>query len=167
MLPSLELFQQGNAVTRWLFRLRVVYLREALQGTLEAVADHGHRRHAGIVDADGTARGRAHQVHQAGIAATPHIALHNTSVYAQYTLQVPNRQALQETLKAAGIPTVVHYPVPLNQQPAVADPNAVLPVGDAVARQVMSLPMHPYLKEADQNRIADQLRIALAAEIAA
>lgn len=105
-------------------------------------------------------------LHQAGIAATPCIAPHNTSVYAQYTLQVPNRQALQETLKAAGIPTVVHYPVPLNQQPAVADPDAVLPVGDAVARQVLSLPMHPYLSEADQDSIVSQLQRALAASIA-
>ena len=106
-------------------------------------------------------------LHQAGVAATPCIAPHNTSVYAQYTIQVPKRQALQETLRAAGIPTVVHYPVPLNQQPAVADAQAVLPVGDKVARHVMSLPMHPYLKETDQDRIVDQLRIALVSEIAA
>lgn len=75
----------------------------------------------------------------------PHLEPHNTSAWAQYTLQVPNRQALQEQLKEAGIPTAVHYPIPLNQQPAVADSSVSLPVGDEVAKRVISLPMHPYL----------------------
>lgn len=75
----------------------------------------------------------------------PHLEPHNTSAWAQYTLQVPNRQALQEQLKEAGIPTAVHYPIPLNQQPAVADSSVILPVGDEVAKRVISLPMHPYL----------------------
>jgi UDP-2-acetamido-2-deoxy-ribo-hexuluronate aminotransferase len=79
------------------------------------------------------------------ILITPHIDPHNTSAWAQYTIQVPNREALQEQLKQAGIPTAVHYPIPLNKQPAVADATAQLPVGDAVAQRVMSLPMHPYL----------------------
>lgn len=103
---------------------------------------------------------------QARITRTPCIAPHNTSVYAQYTLQVENREALQGKLRAAGIPTVVHYPLVLNRQPAVADPHAVLPVGDAVAQQVLSLPMHPYLNETDQIRITSQLKFALAASIA-
>ena len=97
---------------------------------------------------------------QAGISTTPHIEPHNTSVYAQYTIRVQTREALQEKLKAAGIPTVVHYPIPLNQQPAVADAAAKLPVGDAVAQQVLSLPMHPYLNPADQQAIAVTLHQA-------
>jgi UDP-2-acetamido-2-deoxy-ribo-hexuluronate aminotransferase len=47
--------------------------------------------------------------------------------------------------------------MPLNQQPAVADAAAQLPVGDAVARQVLSLPMHPYLSPADQQTIVTKL----------
>lgn len=90
----------------------------------------------------------------------PHIEPHNTSVYAQYTIRIPNRDALQQKLKAAGIPTAVHYPLPLNQQPAVADAAAQLPVGDAVARQVLSLPMHPYLSPADQQSIVTALQQA-------
>lgn len=78
---------------------------------------------------------------------TPYIEPHNTSAWAQYTVQVPHRDQVQQHLKQAGIPTTVHYPTPLNQQPAVADPHARLPVGDAVAQQVLSLPMHPYLDE--------------------
>jgi len=106
-------------------------------------------------------------LNQAGIVTTPYIEPHNTSVYAQYTLRVDSRAALQEKLKAVGIPTAVHYPVPLNKQPAVADQKASLPVGDEVAQQVMSLPMHPYLTQADQDRIAEQLRVALTCGITA
>jgi UDP-2-acetamido-2-deoxy-ribo-hexuluronate aminotransferase len=84
---------------------------------------------------------------------TPYIEPHNTSAWAQYTIQVPNRDALQEQLKQAGIPTAVHYPIPLNKQPAVADPTAMMPVGDAVAQKVMSLPMHSYLSPADSQKI--------------
>lgn len=83
---------------------------------------------------------------EAGITTTPFIEAHNTSAYAQYTIQVDNRDEIQAKLKEVGIPTAVHYPIPLNKQPAVADSNVTLPVGDAVAQKVMSLPMHPYLK---------------------
>jgi len=83
----------------------------------------------------------------------PHIEPHNTSAWAQYTIQVPNREQVLEKLKAAGIPTAVHYPIPLNKQPAVADAEVSLPVGDAVAQKVMSLPMHPYLAVDEQARI--------------
>lgn len=86
---------------------------------------------------------------------TPYIEPHKTSAWAQYTLQVPNREALQERLKQAGIPTAVHYPIPLNKQPAVSDSTVKLPVGDAVARRVMSLPMHPFLDAPQINHIAN------------
>ncbi|CAM5188113.1 dTDP-4-amino-4,6-dideoxygalactose transaminase OS=Castellaniella defragrans OX=75697 GN=HNR28_002883 PE=3 SV=1 [Castellaniella defragrans] len=92
----------------------------------------------------------------AGIT-TPTVMPHNVSAWAQYTVRVQNRDAVQATLKAAGVPTAVHYPVPLNLQPAVADPNAKLPVGDAAAHEVLSLPMHPYLQEAQQKEIVAAL----------
>ncbi|MDO4878311.1 MAG: DegT/DnrJ/EryC1/StrS family aminotransferase [Neisseria sp.] len=85
----------------------------------------------------------ARELAKAGIAA-PFVESHNISAYAQYTVRVKNRDAVQTALKAAGIPTAVHYPIPLNKQPAVAS-DAVLPVGDLVAEEVLSLPMHPYL----------------------
>lgn len=84
---------------------------------------------------------------------TPYLESHNTSAWAQYTLQVSNRDAVQEQLKKADIPTAVHYPIPLNKQPAVADAAVQLPVGDAVAQRVMSLPMHPYLDKISIQRI--------------
>ena len=82
-----------------------------------------------------------------------------TSVFAQYTILVQDRDALQARLQTAGIPTVVHYPVPLNEQPAYAHrcrPDCT-PVAQSIARQVMSLPMHPDLSEADQQRIVAAL----------
>jgi UDP-2-acetamido-2-deoxy-ribo-hexuluronate aminotransferase len=88
---------------------------------------------------------------------TPYVAPENTSAWAQYTVRVPNREQAQETLKAAGIPTAVHYPIPLNRQPAVEDLNADLPVGDKVSQEVMSLPMHPYLTEEQIGRVVSAL----------
>ncbi|MDI5933026.1 DegT/DnrJ/EryC1/StrS family aminotransferase [Halomonas kalidii] len=96
----------------------------------------------------------------AGLEA-PHVERHNTSAYAQYTLEVEDRELVLARLDEAGIPTAVHYPIPLNQQPAVADPRAELPVGDAAARRVISLPMHPYLGADDQHRIVTALQEAL------
>ncbi|WP_180078967.1 DegT/DnrJ/EryC1/StrS aminotransferase family protein [Acinetobacter sp. YH12251] len=94
---------------------------------------------------------------EAGIDTTPCIEVHNQSAWAQYTIQVDHRNEVQEKLKAQGIPTAVHYPIPLNKQPAVADANAVLPVGDAIAERVMSLPMHPYLNVYAQKKIVAAL----------
>lgn len=87
---------------------------------------------------------------EAGIT-TPYLEPHNTSAWAQYTVRVENREHVQEVLKEAGIPTAVHYPIPLNIQPAVSDEAACLPVGDEMAEKVMSLPMHPYMS-ADSQR---------------
>lgn len=95
---------------------------------------------------------------EAGIETTPYIEPHNICAYAQYTVRVQDRDAVQAKLKEAGVPTAVHYPIPLNKQPAVADPAAQLPVGDEVAGQVMSLPMHPYLTLADQEAIVAALK---------
>lgn len=101
-------------------------------------------------------------LNQVGITTNPHIEAHNQSAWAQYTVQVPNREQVQDRMKQAGIPTAVHYPIPLNKQPAVADPNVRLPVGDAVAQRVVSLPMHPALSDADQQRIVAALVAACA-----
>lgn len=94
---------------------------------------------------------------EAGLLTTPLIEPHNQSAWAQYTIQVDHRSEVQEKLKAQGIPTAVHYPIPLNKQPAVADDNAFLPVGDLVAERVMSMPMHPYMSQADQSIIIECL----------
>ena len=69
---------------------------------------------------------------------------------------------VQQRLQAAGVPTAVHYPIPLNRQPAVADAFVQLPLGDLVAGEVMSLPMHPALDEYTQTQIAATLAKAIA-----
>ena len=94
---------------------------------------------------------------QAGVHTTPYLEPHNTSAWAQYTIQVDNRAEIQKELQEQGIPTAVHYPIPLNKQPAVADTNVWLPVGDAIAERVMSLPMHPYLSLDAQEKIVNTL----------
>lgn len=71
-----------------------------------------------------------------------------TSVFAQYTVFVDDRDAVQTKFKEEGIPTAVHYPVPLNEQPAYQKNCACenrTPVAAQWSRKVMSLPMHPYL----------------------
>lgn len=94
----------------------------------------------------------------AGVMTTPYIEPHNVSAYAQYTVRVADREQVQARLKAAGVPTAVHYPLPLNQQPAVQDLNVRLPHGDTAAAEVLSLPMHPYLSPREMQRIAGSLR---------
>ncbi|MCW5589288.1 MAG: DegT/DnrJ/EryC1/StrS family aminotransferase [Legionellales bacterium] len=92
-----------------------------------------------------------------GKVVTPFIAPENTSVYAQYTIQVENRDNVINTLKEKNIPTAVHYPVPLHLQPAFAYLGlkpGTFPISEAAAKRVMSLPMHPYLEMAEIQEIA-------------
>lgn len=95
---------------------------------------------------------------------TPALAPDCTSVYAQYTIEVPNRAAVEAGLKAQGIPTAVHYPVPLHLQPVFAglgyEPGS-FPVAEAAAARVISLPMHPYLTDDQQTRIVEALVAAV------
>jgi UDP-2-acetamido-2-deoxy-ribo-hexuluronate aminotransferase len=91
---------------------------------------------------------------------TPFIEPHNTSVYAQYTVQVDDREVVREKLREEGIPTAVHYPIPLHLQPVFAGLNlreGCFPVAESAARRVLSLPMHPYLTDAELVRIASQV----------
>lgn len=97
-----------------------------------------------------------------GLKTIPVVEPHNVSAWAQYTVRVPSREAVQKHLAEAGVPTAVHYPIPLNKQPAVQDLSVHLAVGDDVAQQVLSLPMSPYLGEPDQRRVAAALAGALA-----
>jgi UDP-2-acetamido-2-deoxy-ribo-hexuluronate aminotransferase len=92
---------------------------------------------------------------------TPYLEPHNTSAWAQYTVQIHNRNAVQNALKAAGIPTAVHYPIPLNKQPAVQDLAISLRNGDQVATQVMSLPMSPTITLEQQMQVVEALFTAV------
>lgn len=80
----------------------------------------------------------------------PHVEPWNTSVYAQYTICLPERDRLADYLRVRGIPSAVHYPMPLHRQPALNHPDGAFPVADTCSTQVLSLPMGPYLSEQDQ-----------------
>ncbi len=98
-----------------------------------------------------------------GIAA-PEIFEDKRSVWAQYSLVARDealRDRLRADLKAAGIPTAVYYPTPLHLQPAFKSLGyqaGDFPVCEAIARRIFSLPMHPYLKAADQENMARLIR---------
>ncbi len=92
---------------------------------------------------------------------TPFIAEGNTSVYAQYTIEVPDRDQFEVRMKAKGVPTAVHYPVPLHQQPVFAGlgyKTGDFPISEKIASRVISLPMHPYLTEAQQKQVVAAVR---------
>ncbi len=91
------------------------------------------------------------------------VAPERDCVWAQYTIKVKNREAVQAALKAAGIPTAVHYPRPLHHQPAYAGlccpeccPNSI-----EASQQVMSLPMSADMTDAQQEQVVAALQRAL------
>jgi len=86
-----------------------------------------------------------------------------TSVYAQYTVRTSQRSRLEQELKARGIPTAVHYPLSLHQQPAYAAQykGQSFPISEKLAREVISLPMSADLREADQDAIVRAIGEAL------
>jgi UDP-2-acetamido-2-deoxy-ribo-hexuluronate aminotransferase len=91
---------------------------------------------------------------------TPFIEQQNTSVFAQYTIQVEERDTLIEFLSSQDIPTAVHYPRPLHKQPIfreLVSPKLNLPVAERVATKVLSLPIHAYLSESEQDSIIHAL----------
>ncbi len=102
----------------------------------------------------------------AGIATPPAVVDGAISAWAQYTIRVADRDAVAAALKEKGVPTAVYYPVALSDQPAYAHyPRAGngTPVSQALAHDVLSLPMHPYLDAATQDRILAALKEAVAA----
>lgn len=92
------------------------------------------------------------------VASVPAVIEGGVSVWAQYTIEHEDRDALAAHLKAQGVPTAVYYPIPMHRQPAYAHYPAGpqgLPVTDAKADRVISLPMHAWLDEATQDRIVE------------
>ncbi len=100
-------------------------------------------------------------------AITPFVMDGCQSVWAQYTLRLKgqDRNEVAAKLKTAGIPTAVYYPRPLHQQTAYSKYPVAgngLPVSEKIAKEVLSLPMHPYLDETTQDRIITEVKKALA-----
>ena len=92
---------------------------------------------------------------------TPRLLPERTSAWAQYTIEVEDREAVEAAMKDAGIPTAVHYPVPLHLQPVYSElaremgwRRGSFPVAERAAERVLSLPMHPYLRPEEIERVA-------------
>lgn len=101
----------------------------------------------------------------AGVVQTPYLAEGNRSVYAQYTIELDDRDQVAAALQHRGIPTAVHYPMPAHLQPAFRSlgyTERSFPNAERAARRVLSLPMHPYLAIADQDEVCDTLKSAVA-----
>ena len=121
------------------------------------------------------ARNRVAQRYQDGlgdVAVVPRIPDGMTSVWAQYTIRLKpgQREQLAPALKDRGIPTAIYYPKPVHRQEAYRSFPVVdggLPVSDALAAEVISLPMHPYLDEPTQDRIISAVRNALGRNVGA
>ena len=97
------------------------------------------------------------------VVQTPQIKEYNTSAYAQYTINVADRDIMQKMLQEQGIPTAIHYPLGLHEQPIFKTMYAnihVFPHTESAASRVLSLPMHPYLSLQDQQRIIDAIVVA-------
>jgi dTDP-4-amino-4,6-dideoxygalactose transaminase len=109
-----------------------------------------------IVQREAIARRYSEALGRSNRIRVPAVVAGAQSTWAQYTIQVPNRDRLQAELKAAGIPTAVYYPTPLSRQKGYRSyPSVATPVCDTICKTVISLPMHPYLDAADQNRICE------------
>src|ERR1700728_4888794 len=96
---------------------------------------------------------------------TARVLPQRTSAWAQYTIEVDDRPAVQSAIEAAGVPTAVHYPVPLHLQPVYAElahqlawARGSFPVTERAAGRVLSLPMHPYLSPAEIERVAQSVK---------
>jgi dTDP-4-amino-4,6-dideoxygalactose transaminase len=95
------------------------------------------------------------------LVTTPRVIDGGVSVWAQYTIELENRDALCADLREKGIPTAVYYPIPIHRQAVYAAyPTAPggLPVTEAKAARVASLPMHAYLSSDDQDQVIAAVR---------
>jgi UDP-2-acetamido-2-deoxy-ribo-hexuluronate aminotransferase len=129
-----------------------------------------------VFDAELAARDRAAKAYSAalsGTVRTPVVREGNTSAWAQYTLGVDDRDAFVAALQSEGVPTAVHYPVPMHQQPVFAGRGSAvvtragsLPVAEGAGKRVVSLPMHPYLTDEDIEYVARAVSRALQPSLA-
>ncbi|MGB7325523.1 MAG: DegT/DnrJ/EryC1/StrS family aminotransferase [Rubripirellula sp.] len=99
------------------------------------------------------------------VCDVPDVADGNTHVYAQYTIRLPGRDAVAAKLKGAGIPTAVYYPKCLHEQPVfehLGYQYGDFPASESASKEVLSLPMHPFLKDEEQDAIVAAVKSAIA-----
>jgi UDP-2-acetamido-2-deoxy-ribo-hexuluronate aminotransferase len=120
-----------------------------------------------VFDEELTARSEAADRYAAllkDIVQIPHLLPGYTSPWAQYTIEVDHRDAVQASMQQAGIPTAVHYPVPLHLQPVFTHLGLGMgsfPHSERAGQRVLSLPMHPYITPMTIERVADAVKTAI------
>mgnify|MGYP003959553393 FL=1 len=90
----------------------------------------------------------------------PYVNPNTTSAFAQYSVRVKNRDEIQAKLKENGIPTAVHYPMPLHLQECfeyLGYKKGDFPISEVVSDEIMSLPMNPYIKDEEIKYIVERL----------
>jgi UDP-2-acetamido-2-deoxy-ribo-hexuluronate aminotransferase len=95
----------------------------------------------------------------------PVVRPNRTSVFAQYTVRIRDRARVQAALQEAGVPTAIHYPVPMHKQPAYSAMGdwPPLPVSEGLAERVLSLPMDAYIDRSNQQLVSEHLAKAIEA----
>ncbi len=98
-----------------------------------------------------------------GVVQTPSVLAHNLCVWAQYTIRSRGRDQVRKKMEERGVPTAVHYPSPLHAQPAFSGmpPTVDCPESQRAAAEVLSLPMHPFLKESEIESVCRAVRDAV------
>ncbi len=147
---------------------RYEVVRIGINGRLDSIQAAILSVKLSVFDDELEARERVAQIYDdelKDVVATPKRIEGLKSAWAQYTIKTEKRAAVQEKLGTAGIPTMIYYPKPMHLQAPYlpyGGGEGSLPVSEAICRQVMSLPMHPYLSDDDARRIAAATRDALA-----
>ena len=159
LLRSIRVHGQGND--------KYDNVRLGLTGRLDTIQAAVLIEKLKIFDDEIAARSRIAERYAQGlgnVVTVPRLAKGHTSVWAQYTIRLPqgtDRDAFAAALKAQGVPTAIYYPKSMHQQTAyrkypVADGG--LPVSERLSADVISLPMHAYLDEASQDRVIQAVR---------
>ena len=139
------------------------HVRIGLNGRLDTLQAAVLLAKLEIFDQEVTARQRVAQQYSEALntlVEVPFVAQACTSVWAQYSVLSMHRELLLQKLQEAQIPTAIYYPLPLHLQRAFAHlgyKQGDFPVSESASQRIFSLPMHPYLGQADQARIIQVL----------
>jgi UDP-2-acetamido-2-deoxy-ribo-hexuluronate aminotransferase len=102
------------------------------------------------------------------VCDVPKIAKNNTHTYSQYTIRIPERDNVANELKSQGIPTAIYYPKCVHLQPAfeyLGYKQGSLPVSEKASTEVLSLPIHPWLTESEQDKVIAAIKEAKTANV--
>jgi UDP-2-acetamido-2-deoxy-ribo-hexuluronate aminotransferase len=155
VLRSIRVHGQGQ--------LRYEHVRLGLTGRLDTLQAAVLLAKLAIFDQEVTARQKVAQRYSEALHPLVEVPLVDpacTSVWAQYSVLSPHREALLQKLQQAQIPTAIYYPLPLHLQRVFTHLGykpGDFPVSESASRRIFSLPMHPYLGPADQDRIIQAL----------